>query len=302
MDKKLLTIAIPTYNRANYLDDLLNCIKTDLYNSDVSKFIQINIFDNASTDNTAQIVEKYNGSIVNLNYHVNEENSGADPNIYNCYTSANSDYVWVIGDDDLLEHGILPKVITCLKNEKPSLIIFSGCPLNDLEIFENYQDLANKYLKKDIRLLLCHTLISDNIIKTELFDKEAAKNNLEDLYGHMHGMLNNCITGNNRIILIKNGVLVRENRAPFADPKAYEIIPKKHYVYINKLLKKLHFSIITKFYIWYKILGWKLIMRSIMESLGIYSVSKDRECKHIAILGIKATIKRSKKSRRIQNG
>ena len=54
MEKKLVTICIPTYNSGEFIEDTLFSIINQTY-----KNIEIIIGDNASTDNTYDIVKKY---------------------------------------------------------------------------------------------------------------------------------------------------------------------------------------------------------------------------------------------------
>ena len=52
----LLSILIPTYNRAPYLNNLLNYLKK-IYNLDYT--YEIVVSDNASTDNSREVIESF---------------------------------------------------------------------------------------------------------------------------------------------------------------------------------------------------------------------------------------------------
>jgi len=56
-NKPFLTIAIPTYNRAIYLKNLLNCIVPQA--EDLCGLVQICISNNSSTDNTREIIADF---------------------------------------------------------------------------------------------------------------------------------------------------------------------------------------------------------------------------------------------------
>lgn len=100
MSEPLLTIAIPTYNRAEMLDScLIYLAKEFSENPDV----EILVSNNASTDNTATIVAKHQAtSFKNLKYFANEKNLGLDYNFAQCFREATGKYVWIFSDDDLL--------------------------------------------------------------------------------------------------------------------------------------------------------------------------------------------------------
>jgi len=53
-DKPLVSIIIPTYNRANYLEKAIESVLKQTYEN-----IEIIVSDNASTDNTMEVMQKY---------------------------------------------------------------------------------------------------------------------------------------------------------------------------------------------------------------------------------------------------
>lgn len=74
-DKKcLVSICIPTYNRASYLQKCLDSLvgQPEFLNEDV----EIVISDNASTDNTMTIVHNYQKRYKNIQYYKNSKNCG----------------------------------------------------------------------------------------------------------------------------------------------------------------------------------------------------------------------------------
>lgn len=109
----LLTIAIPTYNRAACLDLCLSqlCGQTDR----IGKDVELIISDNASTDGTPEIVARYQ-DLVTLRYVRNEENIGADANFSQCFKMSSGTYVLLLADDDLLVDGALNNILQTLKH------------------------------------------------------------------------------------------------------------------------------------------------------------------------------------------
>jgi len=108
--KKLLTIAIPTYNRAQYLDKQLAWIAQAIkgYESEIELYVS----DNCSTDNTQEVVAKWRAQLgnVTLNSTTNAKNIGLMRNVIQCLDWATTKYVWAIGDDDPLQD----RAITCV--------------------------------------------------------------------------------------------------------------------------------------------------------------------------------------------
>ena len=119
----LLSICIPTYNRAHYLDECLAVIVFQLeQNPDFFEKIEIVVSDNASTDNTAEVVSKYQNKFNNIKYFRNSANLGADKNYINSVLKANGAYGWIIGDDDFIVNGGLEFVVKFLEKNKVSML------------------------------------------------------------------------------------------------------------------------------------------------------------------------------------
>lgn len=100
----LLTIAIPTWNRASYLALNLKQIGDQLAMLPTG-VVEVIVSNNASTDNTAEVVEtaiKYGTPIRSI---TNPTNIGSDANIAQCFNLAKGKYVIILGDDDLFIDG-----------------------------------------------------------------------------------------------------------------------------------------------------------------------------------------------------
>ncbi len=124
----LLSIAIPTWNRAPCLEKLLDSILSQIKENKGE--IEICVSDNNSTDNTAEVVmgfqKKYPGLI---NYNKNEKNIGADANILKIMEMSQGDFVWLFGDDDFIINNGLKEVVGFVREscrENTGLIIVSS--------------------------------------------------------------------------------------------------------------------------------------------------------------------------------
>lgn len=121
MNRKLLTIAIPTYNRAQLLDQQLTWLAQAIQGFESE--CEIIISDNRSSDQTQEIIHKWQlrfMDIVPFKNNRNDANIGVMRNIAYCINMANSKYLWVIGDDDPIQNRALAYIIAQLK-EHPEL-------------------------------------------------------------------------------------------------------------------------------------------------------------------------------------
>lgn len=116
----LLTIAVPTYNRADLLQASLDRLAMELVG--LEDVVDVFISDNASTDGTADVVARFAQGRRNVRAVRNEQNVGADGNIGNCYLAADSGFLWILGDDDLPRIGTLRALTDVLQRERPSIL------------------------------------------------------------------------------------------------------------------------------------------------------------------------------------
>jgi abequosyltransferase len=111
----LLTIGIPTWNRARYLALALEQLRQELGHIRPG-LVEILISDNCSPDQTEQIVADRNPSVSPWRYLRNSENIGSDANIAQCFNLAKGKYVLILGDDDLLLDGALASLCSHLRS------------------------------------------------------------------------------------------------------------------------------------------------------------------------------------------
>jgi glycosyltransferase involved in cell wall biosynthesis len=112
----LLSVCVPTYQRAALLLVMLQALLPQAVEQ--GDQIEVCIADNASTDATGQIVAEaaaaYSG--VRVNYLRRDENVGPVRNYVYCATQqATGEYVWALGDDDLLLPGALRRVVQAIQ-------------------------------------------------------------------------------------------------------------------------------------------------------------------------------------------
>ncbi len=124
LTQPLLTIAIPTYNRSKYLSLLLEGIFDQILHEDRVELI---VSDNASTDETAKVVDELKLLGLKLQYLKNECNLGADRNILQCYEKAQGKYVWIFGDDDLILPGGISTILKYISAGEYDLLYVSSC-------------------------------------------------------------------------------------------------------------------------------------------------------------------------------
>jgi len=140
MKKPILTVGIPTFNRASRLRGLLDSIANQ-YTGDVKERVEILISDNCSTDETWSVLGEYSEKH-GFQIRRNEKNLGMDQNLCEICKVARGEFMWWMGDDDIVLPDFLAWIIGLLE-EQPHDFIFvpagdgpPGCTTYLMGIFQ----------------------------------------------------------------------------------------------------------------------------------------------------------------------
>lgn len=191
-NKILLSIAIPTYNRASFLEKLLTNVLAQA--RELKGEVEVCVSNNGSTDNTEEIINKFKEKYPDLiKYNQNKENLGLDRNLLKVMEMSSGDFVWTIGDDDNIVDNGLAEVVNLIKKipkEKTGLIVlkrevyFVDNKTNEKIIyhttFDKNQPETYKIDKKDIigirfpKITFISVLVFNNKIIKEMFREDRA--------------------------------------------------------------------------------------------------------------------------------
>ena len=124
----ILSICIPTYNRAATLPNCLNSILISKRKTNL-KF-EICISDNASNYNVKKIIKPFKKKL-NIRLNRNKKNLGYAVNLLKSVSMAKGEFAWCIGDDDLLVPKALKKINSLiLKNKNIDFYYINSFHLN----------------------------------------------------------------------------------------------------------------------------------------------------------------------------
>lgn len=103
----LVSVLIPNYNHARYLDDRIHSVLNQTYLN-----FEVIILDDKSTDNSLEIINKYKDNPHVSQIIVNEENSGSPfKQWHKGFSLAKGDIIWIAESDDYCEKDLLEKLI-----------------------------------------------------------------------------------------------------------------------------------------------------------------------------------------------
>ena len=134
----LITTIIPTYNRSSILN---KTIRNVLSQNNLSNII---ISDNASTDNTSEVVKKLSQLYKDrIYYFKNLSNIGIYNNFNSGLKRVKSKYFNIMSDDDFLAPGFINECIQILENNSDiNVVVF-----DTIVITQNYKVVANRHPK-----------------------------------------------------------------------------------------------------------------------------------------------------------
>lgn len=134
MKKPIVTVLIPSYNHALYIEQLLNSVIQQSYGYE---WIELIVIDDCSRDNSAAIIQKM-ADEHNFQLILNTENQGICANINKGISLAKGKYICISGSDDYWALDKLELQVQHLE-KNPKAAVCSG---NVIRVDGNGMDLA----------------------------------------------------------------------------------------------------------------------------------------------------------------
>lgn len=140
---ELVSICIPTYNGAKYLQEALDSVKAQSYPN-----IEVVISDDASSDNTLKICEKFKREVNFPVKIINHIPSGIGANWNNTITHSKGKYLKFLFQDDILAPRCIETMLTYLQSKNLEFVAAKRIIINNRSEkvesglwFERYGDL-----------------------------------------------------------------------------------------------------------------------------------------------------------------
>jgi len=117
-NKPLVNICVPAYNSGNFISKTLDSLVNQTYSN-----IKIIVVDNASDDNTDEIVSSFKDS--RINYHRNDKTIPGYDNWNLCLKLADAEYVALYHADDVYKPAIVERELDMLQGNMSIGAVFS---------------------------------------------------------------------------------------------------------------------------------------------------------------------------------
>ncbi|MBF0276032.1 MAG: glycosyltransferase family 2 protein, partial [Nitrospinae bacterium] len=136
-NKPLVSVVIPAYNGAKYIKEAIESVLLQSY-----KKLEVLVCDDASTDNTGEIVQSIQDE--RLNYLRFEKNTGLSGNLNRGIKKARGEYVcWFNQDDIFLQDKVQFQVEEFQKDPNVGAVF---CQKQDIDVNGNILNLINPSL------------------------------------------------------------------------------------------------------------------------------------------------------------
>lgn len=123
----LVSIIIPTYNRAGLIGETLQSVINQTYTN-----WECIVVDDGSTDNTKEVVKEYTNVYSNIQFHLRTTAPKGAPTCRNVgFQHSEGEYVLFLDSDDLLPSNFLISQVQSLKNTK------FGAVISSIKTFQN---------------------------------------------------------------------------------------------------------------------------------------------------------------------
>ncbi|HWQ27114.1 MAG TPA: glycosyltransferase [Chlorobaculum sp.] len=108
-----LSIAVPTYNRVDFIDSFMS----ELRLCAEQHFVNVYISDNASGDGSKEILDRYAQESPHVRYYRNGATIGPDENFERVLGYPDTDYVWLVGDTYKIAEPVFNAVMAALEED-----------------------------------------------------------------------------------------------------------------------------------------------------------------------------------------
>jgi glycosyltransferase involved in cell wall biosynthesis len=278
LQSPLLSICIPTYNREKELSLLLSTIIPQC----IGKQVEIVVSDNASVDDTFNVCKKYTAMYNWIKYQCQPSNLGFAKNLVSALNLAKGKYLWMLGDDELINENSVQRILSALAENEPNLMICNLSRLNKVnDNWDAYKEFSSDIDRHGLSLdnLLQITggwvsLISVNIISSVMFNDWLNRQNTHHFSDYV-GLDIILFSGSfGRCSLICNPLVGRikqpftTNRFEKIETYAFDFVsPLNQMVNCHKISSSIRNKIVTQAY--FGMLGYKLIYKKMRgENFG----------------------------------
>ena len=166
MESNLVSVIIPTYNRAKLLSRAINSVLNQTY-----KNVEIIVVDDGSTDNTEEVLKSFNDE--KIKYIRHEKNKGASAARNTGIKVARGEYIAFLDDDDEWLKDKLKKQVETIKNLPSD--VWGGIYCGFFYVTDKKVMMVEATKKGDLKKAILNKEVDIGASSTLLFSIDAIK-------------------------------------------------------------------------------------------------------------------------------
>ncbi|MDO5527216.1 MAG: glycosyltransferase family 2 protein [Prevotella sp.] len=151
--KKILSIAIPTLNRAEYLKFTIEVFVTQL--QPYADFVELVICSNACEDRTSDVVHEFERKYEFIRYKECDNRVSLGDNFKRTVDFSDGEFVILWGDDDIPAPFLVGLLLQRIKDNRDIELYYfnrlvgyeDGCPIRSLTVYENRFECVERLYK-----------------------------------------------------------------------------------------------------------------------------------------------------------
>lgn len=187
MKTPLVSVIIPNYNHAQFLDERIQSVLNQTYQN-----FEVIILDDKSTDNSLEIINKYRDNPHISHIVVNDENSGSTfKQWYKGFDLAKGELIWIAESDDSCDPTMLETLVKGLVDNNAVLAFCKSCKYDkdgNKSFFEHQKNL-NEDISASGKDFIINYMIRHNSVanaSSAVFNREVSMS-LDKTYMGMRG-------------------------------------------------------------------------------------------------------------------
>ena len=145
MNTPLVSVIIPNYNHARYLDERIQSVLNQTYQN-----FEVIILDDKSKDNSVEVINKYRDNPHVSHVIINEENSGSTfKQWHKGFELAKGELIWIAESDDKCKKEFLETLLRFFEQEPQCVLAYTRSIL----FRDSDGEVLNQHVNKDAELM-----------------------------------------------------------------------------------------------------------------------------------------------------
>lgn len=199
MNNDLISIIIPVYNQSKYVGKCIESVIDQTYTN-----IEIIVINDGSTDNSLEIIKKYNDKRIKV---INQNNQGVYKTRCNGIKLSKGKYIFFLDSDDFIEKNCIKKLYMNVNKYNADVVRCNFKKLKNTGYVSNITKLKpGVFLKKDFQKNIYKYIFTSfdlNSVCMQLIKKKVLKNISDTIYDIKYGedLLFNCLIIDNSSLI-----------------------------------------------------------------------------------------------------